>query len=136
MAAIPGICTQAKLAWLKSMADDDIWIALYTKEANINPNTATYTPDGEVVGMGYEAGGKRLNGMSFGITGSRAWIDWSEDPRWEMSTIKAASAMIYNRSKNDLALCVLVFDGVISSTNGPWWLELPPPGETAVIRWA
>ena len=52
------------------------------------------------------------------------------------NSIKAAAAMIYNRSKNDLALCILVFDGVITSTNAPWWLELAPPGDTATIRWA
>lgn len=131
----PGICTQAKLAWLRSMAEDDIWIALYGKDANLSPDTACYTPDGEVEGMGYERCGQRLTGIAFGIDGSRAWMDW-DDPRWQMSTIKAAYAMIYNRSKNDLALCVLSFGGVISSTNGPWSLELPPPGDTAIIRWA
>jgi hypothetical protein len=136
MALTPGICTQAKLAWLRSMAQDDIWIALYTKDANLSPRTAAYTPDGEVAGMGYERGGKQLRGISFGVTDSRAWVDWSEDPRWDVSSIKAWGAMIYNRSMNDLALCIITFDSAISSTNAPWWLELPPPGETAIIRWA
>lgn len=135
MAAVPGICTQAKLAWLKSMAQDDIWIALYGPTANINPHTPHYTLEGEVIGMGYDAGGKRMTGINFGVTGSRAWIDW-DDPRWDFCTIKASSAMIYNKSKSNLALCVLVFGDVISSTNGPWWLELPPPGENALLRWA
>lgn len=132
----PGICVQAKLAWLKSMEHDDIWIALYTKNANLNAHTAQYTPDGEVVGQGYERGGKRLEGMSFGTTGLRAWIDWSVDPRWEAATISAAAALIYNRSRNNLALAVLVLEDVISSKNGPWWLEFAPPGDTATIRWA
>jgi hypothetical protein len=132
----PGICVQAKLALLQSMQHDDIWIALYGKHAALSSNTTHYTPEGEVVGMGYERGGKRLNGINFGVSGSRAWIDWSEDPRWEVASISAAGAMIYNRSKNDLALCVLAFEDVITSKNGPWWLELPPPGETAVVRWA
>lgn len=131
----PGICTQAKLAWLRSMAQDDIWIALYGKDANLNPELSAYTPEGEVEGMGYERGGTRVNGVAFGVSGSRAWMDF-DDPRWGVCTIKASAALVYNRSKNDLALCVLSFGSAISSTNGPWWLELPPPGDTAVIRWA
>lgn len=136
MSAVPGICTQAKLAWLKSMEHDDIWIALYTPNANINPHTAVYTPDGEVTGMGYERGGARMEGIAFGVTGSRAWIDWSVDPKWEVASISADSAMIYNKTRNNLALCVLAFGELITSKNGPWWLELSPPGDTATIRWA
>ena len=132
----PGICTQAKLAWLKSMESDDIWLALYNDKANLNPHTACYTPDGEVAGMGYERGGIRMDGINFGIAGSRAWIDWSVDPRWKIASISATGAMIYNKSRNNLALCILAFDEIITSKNGPWWLELAPPGETATIRWA
>lgn len=130
-----GICTQSKLAMLKSMERDEFYLALYTKEANLNPHTATYTPDGEVIGSGYFRGGIRLSKPTFGVTGSRAWMDF-DDPRLENATIKAWGGMIYNRTRNNLAIAVLEFDDVIASTNAPWWLELPPPGETAIIRWA
>lgn len=134
MSAIPGICTQAKLAFLKSMEDDEFYMSLYGEGADINPHTESYTSDGEVSGPGYTAGGIRLEGIKFGVTGSRAWIDW-DDPKWDVATIDASAAMIYNRTKNNLAICVLVFERTRSS-NAPWWLELPPPGETAVFRWA
>lgn len=136
MPATPGICTAAKLAWLKSMEHDDIWIALYGADAEINPNTSTYTPKGEVSGVGYRPGGMRMDGINFGTTGSTAWIDWTVDPRWENATIKAHAAMIYNRTRDNLAIAVLKFAGEVASTNGPWWMELPAPGATATIRWA
>lgn len=130
----PGICTQAKLAWLRSMEHDDFWIALYGKNANLNPHVAAYTPEGEVVGLGYTRGGMKLEGISFGVTGSRAWMDWSVDPRIEVASISASGALVYNRSKNDLAMVVLAFEEDIISRNGPWWLEFAPAGETATIR--
>lgn len=136
MPATPGICTAAKLAWLKSMEHDDIWLALYGKDAEIGPSTSAYTPKGEVSGLGYSAGGCALEGIAFGVTGGTAWIDWTHDPRWEVATVRASAAMIYNRTKGNLALAVLTFGGEIASTNGPWWMELPPPGATAIIRWS
>lgn len=135
MPATSGICVAAKLAWLKSMEHDDFWVALYGRDADIGPSTTHYTTKGEVRGLGYDAGGCALQDITFGITGQCAWVNWERDPRWEVASIRASSAMIYNRTKDNLAIAVFALSGEIVSTNGPWWMELPPPGETAVIRW-
>jgi len=118
------------------MENDDFCVALYGKHASIDPHVEAYTPDGEVAGQGYAAGGQQLRGIVVGVTGSTAWMTWTEPVRWENATIHATHAMIYNRTKNNLALAVLSLGGEVVSTNGPWLLEFPAPGATAVIRWS
>lgn len=128
----PGLCTAAKLAFLKSMEADDFCIALYGKGAEIGPDTEAYTAHGEVQGPGYVPGGQCLEGIEIGVTASTAWMTWREPVRWENSTIRATHALVYNRSKQDLAIAVLSFGGEVVSTNGPWVLEMPATG--GVVR--
>lgn len=131
--ATPGLCTVAKLMFLKSMEADDLYVALYDKSADIGPNTDTYVAHGEVAGAGYVHGGQMLSGVEIGTTASTAWMTWREPVRWENATIRAAYALIYNRSKQNMALAVLSFGGEVVSTNGPWVLEFPATGGTVRI---
>lgn len=128
------ITRAAKYAWLSSMKDDEVWIALYTSAASLGPATTHYTTKGEASGLGYKAGGMRMTGQKC-MAGRVAYMDW-DHPVWPVATIAADGAMIYNKTKGGLAIAVLSFGATIRSTNGPFRVELPPAGtgSTAVVR--
>lgn len=108
-------------------------MALYGEGADLGPQTRAYTPANEIVGMGYTPGGIMLKGFHCGLAGKVAFIDWSEDPIWPVSTFSARYGLIYNASKDNMAVSVVDFGESVRSTNAPFRIELPPPGETAVI---
>jgi len=112
---------------------DDYRIALYTSQAMLGPNTSHYTATGEVSGAGYTAGGKSLLGYQCGIQNHVAFLDW-DNPTWPGATIKARGALIYNATKEGRALVVIDFGAEVASTNGPFVVDLPPPGATAILR--
>lgn len=117
--------------------EDNYRIALYTEDADLGSHTAEYTTKGEVTGLGYQKGGKPLTKFHAGVDEEAdfAYVSWLGPLRWEVATIKAAGALIYNASKQNRSVAVLGFGGVISSTNGPWFIPTPPEGpEGAMIR--
>lgn len=124
------------LAMTPHRPEDLYKIALYTAAARLNQATAAYSPINEVPESGdYVAGGQPLAGFSVGLDGDTATLDWTADPRWARATIAAAGALIYNASRDNRALAVLDFGGVIHSTNGPFVVTLPAPAAaTALIR--
>lgn len=109
-------------------ASDRYRAALYSPAASIGPDTEGYTPDGEVEGEGYDAGGIVLTGRIVGeIEGGGAYLDF-DDPVWERATIRARGALIYNDSRaGDPALGVIDFGRVAASTAGRFTIELPDP---------
>ena len=56
-----GVAVGWKLRILSEVASHDLRIALYGSDAALGPQTASYTPDGEAQGAGYEAGGQALH---------------------------------------------------------------------------
>lgn len=114
---------------------DEYRLALYTSDADLNADTATYTATGEVSGAGYVAGGVALQGYEPGYASNVAWIDWTTDPTWEESTITARGALIYNATRSNAAVAVLDFGEDVSSTNDTFTVTLPAPGAaTAIVR--
>lgn len=80
-------------------------------------------------------GGQLLKGFSATLDGSTGCLSWAEDPIWRGATIHAAGALVYNATRGNKALAVLDFGRVVSSTNGPFSVELPTPrAATALIR--
>jgi len=57
-----GMCVSAKVGFLagRHRDGDQYRMALYKAQAPIGPDTEAYTTDGEVVGDGYEAGGRNI----------------------------------------------------------------------------
>ena len=130
------LCTSAKKEFIQGvhLPSHTYKIALYTNEATLNAALSAYTPNGEVKGMGYTAGGVVLEGYTVASAGQTAWLDWTKDPSWPVSTITARAALIYNASlpkKN--AICVLDFGDDKHSSNGAFNILLPPPGETTSL---
>ncbi len=124
---MPGMSIEAKLHAVRSLAapGDEVCIALYGQESHIGPATARYTTDGEVRAKGYVAGGKKLEGYASGVDGATAYVNWTENPVWPVSSIRAKGALIYNRSKGGMVLAVIEFDELVVSTNGPFVVPMP-----------
>lgn len=116
-------------------APGDVYkFALFTSTATLDANTTAYSTTNEVSGTGYTAGGITLTGYTPGSGSGVAWIDWN-DPVWANSTLVAAGGLIYNSSKSNKSVAVLSFGGNITSTNGPFTVQLPPPdAANAVVR--
>ena len=111
---------------------DDYRIALYTNAATLDKDTTAYTTTGEVVGTGYTAGGQSLTGRAVGLATDEAYLTFA-DPVWDPATIDADGALIYNATRSNKALCVLAFGETVSSTNGPFTVDLPAAGAASLL---
>ena len=113
---------------------DVIKIALYTSAATLSAATTAYTTSDEVVGVGYTAGGNTLAGATVSLTGTTAFVDFT-DTTWTTATITARGALIYNSSKSDKAIAVLDFGADKTSTAGSFTVQFPAnDSSSAVVR--
>jgi hypothetical protein len=93
-----------------------------------------YTTSNEVTGTGYTAGGNTLTGATVTLTGTTAFVDFS-DTSWSTATITARGALIYNSSKSNKAVAVLDFGSDKTSTGGTFTIQFPVNDATnAIIR--
>ena len=116
--------------------DTDVFkIALYTSAANLDASTTVYTTSNEVAaGGGYTAGGNTLSGATVTLTGTTAFVDFS-DTSWSTATITARGALIYNSSKSNKAVAVLDFGSDKISSGGTFTIQFPVNDATnAIIR--
>lgn len=136
MASVQAFPTSFKgqLLGMTWAAADTIKMALYTQAAQTTFGAATtvYTATGEITGTGYSAGGTTMAGFTAGTSGTTGYLDWSTDPNWTSATITADMCLIYNTSRSNAAMAVLLFTST-SSTNGTFTVQLPAPGASAVI---
>jgi hypothetical protein len=115
---------------------DTYKIALYTKAAAADKNAdlKTYNTTGELPAAGgYKRGGQILSGYAVGVSGPTAYIDWA-DAVWPNATFSADAAIIYNASRANAVLAIIDFGGMVTSENGPFTIEFPIPGPTALIK--
>lgn len=129
----PGTC----ISWLKECfrgvhsESDDYYIALYTNDADLSPQTETYVAVGEVQGQGYKPGGVKLYG--FTVSGDTAACLDFDNVTIPNATIAADGALIYNKSAGGKAVAVVRFAGRITSTNAPFDIEMPRPGDATSL---
>jgi hypothetical protein len=133
-----GMCSSFKQQILLAEHDMDtdvFKIALYTSAATIDASTTVYTTSNEVAaGGGYTAGGNTLSGATVTLTGTTAFVDFS-DTSWSTATITARGALIYNSSKSNKAVAVLDFGSDKISTGGTFTIQFPVNDATnAIIR--
>jgi len=113
---------------------DVIKIALYTSAATLSAATTAYTTSDEVVGTGYTAGGNTLAGATVSLTGTTAFVDFT-DTTWTTATITARGALIYNSSKSNKAVAVLDFGSDKTSTAGSFTVQFPAnDSSSAIVR--
>jgi hypothetical protein len=113
---------------------DTIKLALYTSAATLSAATTAYTTSDEVVGTGYTAGGNTLTGATVSLSGTTAYVDFS-DTTWTTATITARGALIYNSSKSNKAIAVLDFGADKTSTAGSFTVQFPTnDASSAIVR--
>lgn len=113
---------------------DTIKIALYTSAATLSAATTAYSTSDEVVGTGYTAGGNTLTGATVSLTGTTAFVDFS-DTTWTTATITARGALLYNSSKSNKAVAVLDFGSDKTSTAGSFTVQFPAnDASSAIVR--
>jgi O-acetylhomoserine/O-acetylserine sulfhydrylase-like pyridoxal-dependent enzyme len=113
---------------------DVIKLALYTSAATLSAATTVYSTSDEVVGTGYTAGGNTLTGATVSLTGTTAFVDFS-DTTWTTATITARGALMYNASKSNKAIAVLDFGADKTSTSGNFVVQFPAnDASSAIVR--
>ncbi len=137
MAITQAMCSSFKQQILLGEHDldtDTIKIALYTSAATLSAATTAYTTSDEVVGTGYTAGGNTLAGATVSLTGTTAFVDFT-DTTWTTATITARGALIYNSSKSNKAVAVLDFGSDKTSTAGNFTVQFPAnDSSSAIVR--
>lgn len=129
------ICNSYKQELLEGVhsSTDTYKIALYTDAATLSSATTAYSSTNEVTGTGYTAGGNTLTGYTSGLSGSTAYITFS-DPSWSNSTITARGCLIYNSSKSNKAVAAFDFGSNVVSVSGTLTVDFPTAGASALIR--
>lgn len=136
---MPGVVKMvnaAKLDFIRGVHTpaDTYKMALYSSTIGLNEAAGEYTTANEVVGMGYEAGGKILLGYQ-ALQDQDAAIITFADPIWMNSTISARGALVYNATQGNRALVFINFGELFTSSNGPFRVQLPPATKaTGFIR--
>lgn len=106
-------CLSFKLELWQGIHDfrvDTIKAALYTKDANLGPDTTVYTAEEEIAAVGYIPGGKACV-VTPGypkIENEQAVIRF-EPIIWAPSSITARGVLFYNASKDNRAVLVRNF---------------------------
>lgn len=89
--------------------------------------------DEVAAGGGYAAGGQILAGRVSALTGDVAHVTWA-DPVWDPATIESDGAVIYNSSRGNKVVMTINYGGTVTSTNGPFSVDLPASGAASLIR--
>ena len=113
---------------------DTIKIALYTSSASLDETTTVYTTSNEITGTAYTAGGEILTGATVTLTGSVAYVSFS-NPTWNGSSFTTRGALIYNSSKSNKSIGVLNFGLDQTTVNQQFQIQFPPNNaDNALIR--
>lgn len=137
MAITQAMCSSFKQQILLGEHDldtDVIKLALFTSAATLSAATTAYSTSDEVVGTGYTAGGNTLTGATVSLSGTTAYVDFS-DTTWTTATITARGALMYNSSKSNKAIAVLDFGADKTSTAGDFTVQFPTnDASSAIVR--
>jgi len=90
------------------LLNDDLYIALYTANANLDASTTVYTTDSEITGTGYTAGGQLLTGVTVESDGYTAYVSFA-NPEWDPAAFTTRCALIYNSTQGNKSIAVLDF---------------------------
>ena len=113
---------------------DTIKIALYTSSASLDETTTAYTTSNEITGTAYTAGGVVLTGATVTLTGSVAYVSFS-NPTWNGSSFTTRGALLYNSSKSNKSIGVLNFGLDQTTVNQQFQIQFPPNNaDNALIR--
>jgi len=134
MSITSAICNSYKQEIIEGVhSSSDVYkIALYTSSATLGASTTSYSSTNEISGTGYSAGGATLSGFTSGLSGSTAYLTFT-DVAIANATITARGCLIYNSSKSNKAVAVFDFGSEISSVNGTFTVDFPGAGASSLI---
>jgi len=134
MSITSAICNSYKQEIIEGVhSSSDVYkIALYTSSATLGATTTAYSSTNEISGTGYSAGGATLSGFTSGLSGSTAYLTFT-DVSIANATITARGCLIYNSSKSNKAVAVFDFGSEISSVNGTFTVDFPGAGASSLI---
>jgi len=116
---------------IHDLTTDQIKIALYTGNANLNEDTTVYSTTNEVTGGGYPSGGVLLTGATVASSGYTAYVNFNNVSFG--ASVTARCALIYNASQGNKSIAVLDFGSDKTSTN--FTITMPQnTATTALIR--
>ena len=105
--------------------NDRYMLALYGDKCGLSEFTTAYTKAGELQGAGYPAGGKQLMGMRVEQDGSAAVLTFDDITFPTVTLRDVCCGLIYNASKQNRAVGIVVLAEKTSATNGPLTIYFP-----------
>jgi hypothetical protein len=106
---------------------DELKLALYTAEANLDASTTVYTTENEITGTGYTPGGNVVTGVTINSSGYTAWVTFN-NVLWVPAAFTTRCALLYNASKANRSIVVLDFGSDKTCINT---FTVTMPGDTA-----
>lgn len=123
----PALCVSFKSEMARGVhhEGDRFMVALYGDKCGLSEFTQAYTPKGEIVGPGYVAGGKALQNYRVEEDGSAVILTF-DDITWDRVTVTGVCCgLIYNASKQNRSVGIVVLAEKTSATNGPLTIYFP-----------
>ena len=108
-------------------------IALYNANANLDQTTLIYTPNNEVVGTGYTAGGKDLvisTEPTIDNQYNTAYVSFA-NAVWNPASFTARGALVYD--SNTLLACFVLNFGSDKTCNSSFTVQFPAATSTSAI---
>jgi hypothetical protein len=113
------------------LLNDDLYIALYTGNANLNQDTTVYSSTNEITGTGYMAGGQLIAGVTVQSDGYTAYVSFT-NPYWSPAAFTTRCALIYNATQGNKSIAVLDF-GSDKTCTTTFLITLPANTATAAL---
>lgn len=112
-----------------NLLTDELWIALYTANADLNQDTTVYSTSNEVTGTGYVAGGIQLTGVTINSSGYTAYVNFANASF--NAAVTARCALIYNKTKSNKSIAVLDFGS--DKTSSSFTITMPTNSATSAL---
>lgn len=116
----------------QNIITDTLYIALYTADADIGPDTTVYVTAGEITGTGYTAAGNILSGATIATLDNIVYVNFNS-PQWTSATFTVRGALIYNNSKSNKSVCVLNFGSDKTVANQTFTITMPTNTSTSAL---
>ena len=118
-----------------NLSTDNIYMALYTGNANLNLSTTSYSSINEVVGTGYTAGGQLMTGLTinYDAVNSIVYLNWN-NVVWSPASFTTRCALIYDATAGNASIAVIDFGSDKTCANS-FTVTMPAnSSSTALIR--
>ena len=116
---------------IHDLATDQLYIALYTANADLNAATTAYTTTEEITGTGYVAGGQLIQNVVISSENYTAYVSF-DNPYWDPAAFTTRCALVYNHSKANRSIVVLDF-GSDKTCTSTFLITMPANTATSAL---